>query len=326
MYGRAFQLTVNGLDRQVSVPPMSRLLDVLRHDLGLTGTKEGCGEGECGSCSVLLNGELVNSCLVPVAQVNGASVVTIEGVGANARLHPVQQAFLECGGAQCGICTPGMILATLHLLERFPQPTYEQIREGLNGNLCRCTGYVRIFESVARAAATIRGDNILMEWNQLDAVEAVQQILPCCGSRAWAEQLVEARPFVNATALLQTSDNIWFGLPVKDWDQAFSSHPRIGEKRAPVSATTQSATWSAEEQGGVAHSSGAIQARLKYANESYEQRFGRTYIVCATGKTAEQMLEILERRLSNDAEQELLEAVEQQRQITRLRLRKWLQL
>jgi carbon-monoxide dehydrogenase small subunit len=156
MNERDFQLKVNGENRAVQVPPMSRLLDVLRHELLLTGTKEGCGEGECGSCSVLMNGELVNSCLVPVAQAEGALIVTIEGIGTEKQLHPVQQAFLECGGAQCGICTPGMILATLHLLDKHPQPNYEQIREGLNGNLCRCTGYVRIFEAVAKAAAAMQ--------------------------------------------------------------------------------------------------------------------------------------------------------------------------
>jgi carbon-monoxide dehydrogenase small subunit len=152
MNERSFQFKVNGVDRTVHVPPMSRLLDVLRRELGLTGAKEGCGEGECGSCSVLLDGELVNSCLVPIAQVAGSSIVTIEGIGRPEQLHPVQQAFLECGGAQCGICTPGMILATLHLLDKHPQPTHDQIREGLNGNLCRCTGYIRIFEAVAKAA------------------------------------------------------------------------------------------------------------------------------------------------------------------------------
>jgi len=146
-----FSLRVNGVERTVNAPPMARLLDVLRHELGLTGTKEGCGEGECGSCSVLMNGELVNSCLVPLAQVAGSSIVTIEGV-AREKIHPVQQAFLECGGAQCGICTPGMILAAVHLLERCPHPTLEQIEEGLNGNLCRCTGYMRIFAAVEKAA------------------------------------------------------------------------------------------------------------------------------------------------------------------------------
>ena len=151
-------LTVNGNTHTVSVYPMERLLDVLRGELGLTGTKEGCGEGECGSCSVLLNGELVNSCLVPVLQANGASICTIEGIAADdGGLHPVQQAFLRCGGAQCGICTPGMVLATVHLLNRTPSPTLEQIREGLGGNLCRCTGYTRIFEAVAEAATAVKG-------------------------------------------------------------------------------------------------------------------------------------------------------------------------
>jgi carbon-monoxide dehydrogenase small subunit len=144
--------TVNGEERTVSVYPMERLLDVLRNPLGLTGAKEGCGEGECGSCSVLLNGQLVNSCLVPVLQAQGATLCTIEGLAADGRLHPIQQAFLKCGGAQCGICTPGMVMATVHLLRRNPTPTLEQIREGLGGNLCRCTGYTRIFNAVMEAA------------------------------------------------------------------------------------------------------------------------------------------------------------------------------
>lgn len=146
-----FSLRVNGEVRAVEAYPMERLLDVLRDGLGLTGTKEGCGEGECGACSVLIDGELVNSCLVPVAQANGTEIVTIEGVA-----HPVQQAFLECGGAQCGMCTPGMIVAAVHLLKKYPQPDGEQIREGLNGNLCRCTGYMRIFEAMERAAVMER--------------------------------------------------------------------------------------------------------------------------------------------------------------------------
>lgn len=153
--------TVNGKACEVSVYPMQRLLDVLRCELGLTGTKEGCGEGECGSCSVLLNGELVNSCLVPVLQVEGAEVRTIEGLAGEA-LHPIQQAFLECGGAQCGICTPGMIVATVHLLSRNPSPSMEEIREGLNGNLCRCTGYARIFDAVRSAAEQMKA-SVLVE-------------------------------------------------------------------------------------------------------------------------------------------------------------------
>jgi len=143
---------VNGEAKKVLAHPMERLLDVLRNALGLTGAKEGCGEGECGSCSVLLDGMLVNSCLVPVAQVSGANIVTIEGISAHALMRPLQEAFLECGGAQCGICTPGMILAAVHLLEKKPAPRLSDIREGLAGNLCRCTGYMQIFEAVARAA------------------------------------------------------------------------------------------------------------------------------------------------------------------------------
>jgi carbon-monoxide dehydrogenase small subunit len=149
---RDVSVTVNGEVQRLRVHPMERLLDVLRNELGLTGTKEGCGEGECGSCSVLLDGLLVNSCLVPIAQADGSNVVTIEGIAAHSLLHPLQKAFLECGGAQCGICTPGMILAAVHLLEKKPEPTQAEIREGLAGNLCRCTGYMQIFEAVAKAA------------------------------------------------------------------------------------------------------------------------------------------------------------------------------
>lgn len=145
-------LTVNGRPRTIQARPMARLLDVLREALQLTGTKEGCGEGECGACSVMIDGELVNSCLVPAAQAAGANVVTIEGVADDGQLHAVQQAFIESGGAQCGICTPGMILAAVSLLERNPQPTEDDIRNGLAGNLCRCTGYMKIFESVVRAS------------------------------------------------------------------------------------------------------------------------------------------------------------------------------
>ena len=131
--------------------PMSRLLYVLREQLHLTGTKEGCGEGECGACSVVIDGRIVNSCLVPIAQVEGATIKTIEGVATGDQLHAVQQAFIDCGGAQCGICTPGMVLAAVDLLERNPNPTEADVRNGLAGNLCRCTGYMKIFESVLRA-------------------------------------------------------------------------------------------------------------------------------------------------------------------------------
>src|SRR5437016_8664681 len=144
--------TINGEAKKVVAHPMERLLDVLRSDLRLTGAKEGCGEGECGSCSIWLDGMLVNSCLVPVAQASGASIVSIEGMSAHALMNPLQEAFLECGGAQCGICTPGMILAAVYLLEKKPEPAPADIREGLAGNLCRCTGYMQIFEAVSKAA------------------------------------------------------------------------------------------------------------------------------------------------------------------------------
>jgi aerobic carbon-monoxide dehydrogenase small subunit len=144
--------TVNGEQHTLQSFPMERLLDVLREELRLTGTKEGCGEGECGACTVMLDGKIVNSCLVPVAQVNGSRITTIEGIALGKdKLHAVQQSFIECGGAQCGICTPGMVMAAVDLLNRNPHPTEAEIREGLAGNLCRCTGYMKIFASVVHA-------------------------------------------------------------------------------------------------------------------------------------------------------------------------------
>ena len=142
---------VNGRPVRVRTHPMARLLDVLRIELGMTGTKEGCGEGECGACSVLINGELANSCLVPALQAGGAEITTIEGIATDEQLDRVQEAFVRCGGAQCGICTPGMVLAAVNLLRRTPSPTDAQLREGLAGNLCRCTGYTKIFEAVVEA-------------------------------------------------------------------------------------------------------------------------------------------------------------------------------
>jgi len=145
-------ITINGHAVSVRAYAMERLLDVLRNELGLTGTKEGCGEGECGSCSVLMDGMLVNSCLIPVLQAKNTHIVTIEGLASDGRLRALQQAFLECGGAQCGICTPGMILAASYLLNKQPQATHDEINEGLSGNLCRCTGYAQIVEAVMQAA------------------------------------------------------------------------------------------------------------------------------------------------------------------------------
>jgi len=153
--------TVNSELRSVKAYPMARLLDVLREEIGLTGTKEGCGEGECGACAILLNGAIVNSCLVPAVEANGADVRTIEGIANGDELNAVQAAFLECGGAQCGICTPGMIIAAVSLLERRPHPTEEEIREGLAGNLCRCTGYQRIFAAVVRACESVSGKRVV---------------------------------------------------------------------------------------------------------------------------------------------------------------------
>jgi aerobic carbon-monoxide dehydrogenase small subunit len=148
----SYRFTVNGEGVELDVPGMRRLLDALREDLGLIGTKEGCGEGECGACSVLINGAVVDSCLVPVCQVDGADIRTIEGLAGGAGLGPLQEAFLDAGGAQCGICTPGMLMAAQAFLEQGAEPSDDNIREAIAGNLCRCTGYTKIIEAIALAA------------------------------------------------------------------------------------------------------------------------------------------------------------------------------
>ena len=165
---------------------------------------------------------------------------------------------------------------------------------------------------------------VLAQWNGLEERDAAQEILPCCGSRQWAQTLARLRPFHDTANLLEGSDEVWAQLDPRDWDEAFASHPRIGEKKAPAGATAKSGEWSSQEQSGVERASEDVQERLRRGNEEYQRRFGRIYIVCATGKSAEEMLAILRRRLENDDTTELREAAEQQRQISRLRLRKWL--
>ena len=145
-------MTVNGISHTLQVHPLARLLDVLREDLKLTGTKEGCGEGECGVCSILMNGRVVNSCLIPAAQAQSAEITTVEGLSEGEKLSPLQDAFLTHNAAQCGFCTPGMLIAAKDLLNRCPNPDEHQIRDGLSGNLCRCTGYVKILDAVQAAA------------------------------------------------------------------------------------------------------------------------------------------------------------------------------
>ena len=145
---------VNGIEKQIDAPPMKRLLDVLREELRLTGTKEGCGEGECGACSVIVDGEVINSCLVPVCQVQGAVILSVEGLSRDGRLDALQRAFLECGGAQCGICTPGMLISARALLSQNAHPTRDEIKEAIAGNLCRCTGYLKIIDAIEQAATT----------------------------------------------------------------------------------------------------------------------------------------------------------------------------
>ena len=168
-------------------------------------------------------------------------------------------------------------------------------------------------------------NEILAAWNKLEPQAAALEALPCCGSRTWAWMLANARPFAAIAELQAASDKLWLQLQRTDWDEAFASHPPIGVTKTAPGATSQSARWSSEEQGGMPGVDAEVVQRLAEHNALYEQRFGRTFIVCATGKTAEQMLAILQLRLDSSEEQELREAVEQQRQITQLRLMKWLQ-
>ena len=154
------RIVVNKDAIETDASPTRRLLDFLREDLGLTGTKEGCGKGECGACAVLWNGELVNSCLVLLGQCEGAEITTIEGLArSGGELHPVQQAMMEAGAIQCGFCTPGLVMAAVALLRERSSPTRDEIRRGLEGNLCRCTGYVKVEEAVARAAELMKAAN-----------------------------------------------------------------------------------------------------------------------------------------------------------------------
>ncbi len=154
---RLIKLTVNGQEQQVTVEPRQTLLDTLRYDLGLTGTKDGCGDGNCGSCTVLIDGQAVNSCLVFAVEVAGREITTIEGLAQEGELHPLQQAFIDEGAVQCGFCTPGMILAAKALLDSNPQPTEDEIRLAIAGNLCRCTGYDKIVRAILKVASVKQG-------------------------------------------------------------------------------------------------------------------------------------------------------------------------
>jgi len=154
----SIRLTVNNKDYQMEIEEEDRLIDILRERLMLTGTKEGCGEGECGACTVIMDGRTVNSCLVMAFQANGSNILTIEGVSEDKELHPIQQAFLDVGAVQCGFCTPGMILSAKALLDENINPTRDEIREGISGNLCRCTGYNKIVDAIALASSCIRED------------------------------------------------------------------------------------------------------------------------------------------------------------------------
>ena len=152
MAKQVINLAVNGHPYEVAVEPHWTLLEAVREQLGLTGSKEGCGTGDCGACSMIVDGRLITSCLMLAPEADGAEVTTIEGLAPNGDLHPVQQAFIDTGGVQCGFCTPGMIMAAKALLDRNHHPTLQEVREGLAGNLCRCTGYTKIYEAVMSAA------------------------------------------------------------------------------------------------------------------------------------------------------------------------------
>jgi carbon-monoxide dehydrogenase small subunit len=150
------QLVINGINYKVDIDPNMRLIDLLRDKLGLVGTKEGCGEGECGACTVIMDGESVNSCMVMAFQADGSNITTIEGLEENGELHPIQKAYMEEGSVQCGFCIPGMIMSTKALLDKHPNPNREEIREGISGNLCRCTGYNKAINAAERAIEILK--------------------------------------------------------------------------------------------------------------------------------------------------------------------------
>ena len=154
---KAIRFVLNGEQHECRVPPWRTLLEMIREDFKLTGAKEGCGQGECGSCTVIMGGKTVNSCLVPAVEADGQEIITIEGLKKGDHLHPVQEAFVAHSGMQCGFCTPGMIMSAKHLLDHNPDPTLEEIQEGVSGNFCRCTGYTKIFESIHSAAEAMKG-------------------------------------------------------------------------------------------------------------------------------------------------------------------------
>ena len=153
---KQIKVTVNGILYELSVQPWETLLDVIREHLGLTGTKEGCGLGECGACTIIMDGKTVNSCLVLAVEADNRVITTIEGLANGDELHPIQEAFIKCGGLQCGFCTPGMIMSTKALLEENPSPDEEEIRKAIAGNFCRCTGYTKIIESIKVAAKNMQ--------------------------------------------------------------------------------------------------------------------------------------------------------------------------
>ena len=168
-------------------------------------------------------------------------------------------------------------------------------------------------------------NKVLARWNSLDAADAAREALLCCGSSAWAAAVAASRPIVDEASLIETSSSVWLALPEEDWQQAFDSHPRIGQKHAQTHATEESLRWSAQEQRTAFSENDTTKLALEKANRRYEQKFGRIFIVCATGKTSTEMLAVLEARMKNDAATELREAAEQQRQITQLRLHRWLE-
>jgi carbon-monoxide dehydrogenase small subunit len=158
MEKKNIHFTLNGQSHELSVQPWKTLLQVIREDLKLTGTKEGCGHGECGSCTVLMEGKTVNSCLIPAVEADNKEIVTIEGLSTGETLHSIQEAFVSHSGMQCGFCTPGMIMSTKALLDNNPDPSEDEIREGIAGNFCRCTGYTKIIESISAAAEALKGE------------------------------------------------------------------------------------------------------------------------------------------------------------------------
>jgi len=315
-------LKVNGTLYEISVPPTTRLVYLLRDELKLTGTKISCEIGRCGACAVQMNNQLVNSCLIMAYQSNHASIITIEGIAGD-DLHPIQQAFLEEGGFQCGYCTPGMIMATKALLESNTAPTEEQIQEALSGNLCRCTGYGGIIRSVQRAIKDSDQKNsarseVLMihEVQQLSREEFLLQVGWVFEHSPWvAEKAWESRPFLSKEDLFQKMVKVVENAEVTDQLKLLRAHPDLGT-RLKISEVSQ------KEQASVGLDKLSPNEFREFAflNEKYVEKFGFPFIMAVKGQNKDSILAAMKERIHSSNDEERMNALNEVYKIAGFRL------